>query len=270
MERSLPDPHPVAWNHRQSVIEVFRHALYRTGLYRALYFARRQAGLITDHLAAADRRARFEAIYKLGVWKYNGGQEALSGAGSELAATVPLRSALAGLLSELGIERFVDVGCGDWTWMSKVDLPCRYLGVDIVGSVIALNNTRYARDGVAFQKLDAVSEELPSCDAALCREVIFHLSFAEGQRLLDNMIRSADWVILTTDRSIWFNSDIRTGDFRRLNLERSPFRLPPPDRVLADDGREPGRICGVWNTAKLRKRRHVVALDREAAEVRGN
>jgi len=270
MESPLHAIRSSEWNHRQSVIEVFRHGLYRTGLYRALYFARRQAGLITDHLAAADRRARFEAIYKLGVWKYNGGQEALSGAGSELEATAPFRSALVDLLTELGIERFVDVGCGDWTWMSKVDLPCRYLGVDIVDSVVALNGARYAREGVEFQKLDAVIEELPKCDAALCREVIFHLSFADGQRLLDNMIRNADWLIITTDQSIWFNSEIRTGDFRRLNLERAPFRLPPPDRVLADDGREPGRICGVWNTARLRRERHVVAPDREAADVRGN
>jgi hypothetical protein len=45
-----------------------------------------------------------------------------------------------------------------------------------------------------------------------------------------------------------FNSDIRTGDFRMLNLRRRPFGLPPPLLSVPDDRVTPCRTLGVWRT----------------------
>ena len=48
-----------------------------------------------------------------------------------------------------------------------------------------------------------------------------------------------------------FNSDIQSGDFRLLNLERAPFRLPPPQRLISDDLVVAGRRLGVWRAADV-------------------
>jgi hypothetical protein len=88
---------------------------------------------------------------------------------------------------------------------------------------------------------------------AICREVLFHLSFKNALELLRN-IRSAGfkYILLTSDSSIWFNSDIRDGDFRRINLLKSPFELPAPECELVDDQVSRGRVIGVWSGDALR------------------
>lgn len=198
-----------------------------------------------------DRCRRFEKIYELGVWIHGKDQDAASGLGSELEATEGLRSSLPGLLRDLKIQTLVDVGCGDWTWMSQLDLPCNYLGLDIVENVVERNRASYSKPGIDFRQLDAVAEPIPDCNAVLCREVIFHLSFADGLSLIKNIKRHAEWLIITTDSTTWFNSDIPSGDFRMLNLQYRPFRFPRPERELCDDCLVGGRKLAVWRTASL-------------------
>lgn len=238
-------------NHKQSVKEVIRHLMYQTGLFSLLLKWRKRRGYKTNHLVAVERAQRFEEIYAQGVWRHAEGQIATSGLGSELVATAEIRQQLPGLLRELGVETLVDIGCGDWTWMSQIKLPCSYLGLDIVSSVIERNIDMFGNERVIFRCLDAVTEDLPHCDAFICREVIFHLSFEDAVRVLDNMRRHSRWVIVTCDTDIWFNSDIPSGDFRMLNLQRRPFSFPPPDRYIPDAGLVRGRILGVWNTDRI-------------------
>lgn len=240
-----------SWNHRQSIKELIRHVLFRTGMFGLLDVVRRRKGLVTEHLKTEDRQSRFAQIYELGVWRHHEDQEAASGVGSELASTEPLRANLPALLSKLEVSSLTDVGCGDWTWMSKLDLPCDYLGLDIVDTVIDRNLAAFAKPGVQFRQLDAVAEPLPDCDVVLCREVVFHLSFADGLKLIDNIKRHSKWLIMTSDSTIWFNSDIPSGDFRMLNLHRRPFQFPTPKHVLQDDGLVAGRSLGVWRTDAL-------------------
>lgn len=240
-----------SWNHRQSIKELIRHGLYRSGLFGLLGIARRHKGYVTSHLSGEDRRERFAQIYNLGVWRHRDDQSADSGLGSELSTTETLRTELPDLLSDLGIDSLVDVGCGDWTWMSTLELPCSYLGLDIVEEVVARNLAAHDRPGVAFRQFDAVAEPLPDTDAVLCREVIFHLSFADGLNLVDNIKRHAKWLIMTSDSAIWFNSDIPSGDFRMLNLQRPPYRFPKPERIIRDDELVGGRIMGVWRSEDL-------------------
>ena len=239
------------WDHKQSLKEIVRHGLYRSGTYRLLDNLRRLKGIETGHLDHWDRRTRFEKIYELGAWIHSEDQVAASGKGSELETTEGLRSSLPGLLRDLKVQTLVDVGCGDWTWMSKLELPCNYLGLDIVENVVERNRAAYSKPGVDFRRLDAVAEPIPDCNAVLCREVIFHLSFVDGLELIKNIKRHSEWLIITTDTTIWFNSDIPSGDFRMLNLECRPFRFPRPERELRDDGFVSGRRLSVWRTASL-------------------
>lgn len=238
-------------NHLQSMKEIIRHCLYRTGLFSVLQARRTRAGLITTHLDERGRAGSFAAIYERGVWRQSETQQADSGLGSELHVTEDIRTKLPDVFRSLNVKELVDLGCGDWTWMSQVNLPCNYIGVDIVTEVICRNEERYRSANVTFMQLDAVVEEIPQCDAVLCREVLFHLSFDDGKAVIKNIKRHAKWLIATSDPEIWFNSDIQSGDFRMLNLQRAPFRFPAPDQQISDAQLVPGRILGVWNTARL-------------------
>lgn len=240
----------INWNHAQSVKEVIRHVAFNLGASGFLDNRRRRKGSKMDHLKARTTAERFRAIYELGVWLKHDGQKSLSGTGSEEASTTSVRSELVRTVQELHCQTFLDVGCGDWTWMKKIALPCAYIGVDIVADLIK-NNQHYARSGVSFEVVDAISGPLPAADIALCREILFHLSFRDSLAVLKNIRRASKWLIATTDPPIWFNSDIRTGDFRMINLQKRPYNLPEPHTTIRDDSIVGGRVLGVWPTACL-------------------
>lgn len=238
-------------DHIQSIKEVARHILYRTGFHGVLSAQRQRRGYAgTDHLQPVDAAERFSAIYEQGVWHHSKDQDSLSGEGSEVAAAATVVSQLPTLVADLHCRKFLDVGCGDWNWMGNVTLPCEYMGVDIVPTVIAANQ-KAARPGVTFAVVDAIAGPLPKADVALCREILFHLSFSDANAVLANVRKAATWLIATTDTSIWFNSDIPTGDYRKLNLERAPYRFPAPRKVIVDDAVSKGRILGLWKTEDL-------------------
>jgi hypothetical protein len=83
----------------------------------------------------------------------------------------------------------------------------------------------------------------------LCRDCFFHFSYADIRAALENFARSAGHVaIITSNTGIAGNTDIRTGDFRRLDLTLPPFNLPKPAVALRD---LPGQIAGVWSRAEI-------------------
>jgi SAM-dependent methyltransferase len=214
---------------------------------------RRRRGIKTDHLAGGtggNVGERFSAAYRIGAWVHSTNQQSFSGLGSEIAATAELRAKLPRLLGELGCRTLLDVGCGDWMWMSRVTLPCNYVGADVVPEVIAANRSRYERPGVAFLTADAIRDPLPRADVALCREILFHLSFRDAAAVLRNIKQApCMWLLATTDSRIWFNADIRTADYRKINLEREPFDLPSPERTIFDGAVSAGRVLGLWRVS---------------------
>ena len=223
--------------------EFIRHLLHIVGVRRKL-----------DYLRHSDRGARFAEIYKTGVWTRGDASAPGSGQGSSLEATESIRGRIPELLKELGTLRILDVGCGDFTWMSHIDLPCHYIGVDIVPSVIEDNIRLYGSANREFFLADSVTDPLPDADTILCREVLFHLSFADGISALKNiMSKQRQFIILTTDKDTSFNADIESGDFRTLNLARKPFRLPLPFLEIRDDVVASRRLLGVWRAEEIRK-----------------
>lgn len=206
-----------------------------------------------SHLLERERADRFARIYRTGVWLNGRASGSLSGAGSELQSTRNIRRELPAILRQLDVRSILDVGCGDWNWMGHVDLPCEYVGVDIVRSVIEANSARFSGPTRRFITLDAVEEPLPSCQGILCREVIFHLSFTDSRRLINNMLNSgASYLLATTDSDVEINADIRSGDFRPLNLCRRPFHFPEPLLQIAEDGVSKHRKLAVWPLGSLR------------------
>ncbi|RYY26485.1 MAG: class I SAM-dependent methyltransferase [Sphingomonadales bacterium] len=222
--------------------EIARHLVFKMRLRRPKQHVR------------AGRAETFSTIYSDGTWVHGRDDVPSSGEGSSLPATTQLRASLPGLLDRLQATSVLDIGCGDFTWMQALDLPCPYVGVDIVGSVIAQNQAQFGSLRRKFIELDAVTDPLPTADIVLCREVLFHLSFADGLALLRNALATeARYLIMTTDRGTVFNSDIATGDFRPLNLERAPFRLPRPIDTIEDSAVADGRLLGIWTADSVSK-----------------
>jgi hypothetical protein len=226
----------------RSAREFARHWLYRLGLRKTA--DPRVTGSLAD---------RFTGIYEQGIWTEGRDDVPGSGAGSTLDATATLRARLPGLLAELGATSLLDVGCGDLHWMSKLELPCPYLGIDIVPAVIARNVAEYGNETRQFAVSNAVSDALAPADVVLCREVIFHLSFADSRALLRNLLSTGcRWIMLTSDSATRFNADIESGGARILNLEIAPFRLGAPMQTVEEDESYPGRRIGVWSAAQVR------------------
>jgi SAM-dependent methyltransferase len=240
----------MAYDHTQSVKEVLRHVLFRCGLSNTLDVVRQWRGHYTKHTSERDMSGIFSQIYANGAWVMRANQDSLSGVGSTEVATRELSTQLAEFLREVGCRRLVDVGCGDFNWMRTVNGDFDYLGVDVVPQVIEQNVARYGNTRRRFLCADATITPIESGDVAICREVLFHLSFKDGMNLLHN-VRAAGfrYVLFTTDNGVWFNSDIRSGDFRRINLRKSPYSLPTPVRELVDDKVSKGRSLGVWQGA---------------------
>jgi SAM-dependent methyltransferase len=200
--------------------------------------------------AALPREEAFSEIYTDNRW---GSSESRSGPGSELAQTLTIRQKLPALLERLHVRTFLDASCGDFHWMSEVDLGAiGYIGVDIVPKVIAGNREQYARSGREFLCGDIVTAELPPADLVLCRDCLMHLSFAEIRTALENLVRTgAQHLLLTTFPGTTRNADIGHGGWWPMNLQRPPFELPAPLELWPEDppdaeARELRKSLGLW------------------------
>jgi SAM-dependent methyltransferase len=193
----------------------------------------------------------FTRIYETRAW---GPATSASGPGSDIERTAILRGDLSRMVRRLAVDIVLDVGCGDFHWMSQVQLgSARYIGIDIVPELIATNTRQYATTARAFQLGDITQPGLPRADLILCRDCLVHLPLANVAHALANFARSgAQYLLATTFTACQENSEIALGDWRPLNLQRSPFDLPEPLEEL--DDRPPGRAdadkrLGLWRLA---------------------
>lgn len=82
----------------------------------------------------------FDQVYRYKVWSAGGDLGSDSGPGSNLDKTNNMRRLVAELVLNGGVERVVDVPCGDMTWMGGLlglleEAGVKYLGMDVVGNV---------------------------------------------------------------------------------------------------------------------------------------
>src|SRR5580765_1551966 len=154
----------------------------------------------------------FSGIYHNNTW---GSDESVSGPGSTVARTAPLRPRLVRLLQELRIQTLLDAPCGDFNWLKETVLPIsKYLGVDVVPKIIERNRQAFGNDQRKFHCLDITNEELPKADLILCRDCLVHLSFKDALSALDNFRRSgAAYLLTTTFPACEHNLDIETGEW---------------------------------------------------------
>ncbi|WP_039795936.1 class I SAM-dependent methyltransferase [Amycolatopsis alba] len=210
---------------------------------------------VAEELESMGTQDRFTYIFRSRLWA----SSSVSGPGSEAVQTRELREQLPILFERFGVRTLLDLPCGDFGWLSEVDLDLdRYIGADIVTDLVESNAARFRDDPVReFRTLDLTGDPLPSADLVLCRDCLVHLSFADIERALRNLRRSGSRYLLTTTfTELGTNADIVTGDWRPLNLCREPFGFPEPLAVLVEGCTEEGgayadKSLGLWEIATI-------------------
>jgi len=198
---------------------------------------------------------RFAWIYRHNHWQ---SAESASGEGSTLSYTVNLRRELPALVQRLSVGRIFDAPCGDFHWMSAVlpELGVDYTGADIVRPLVKSLNRRFANATTRFVHINLIRDQLPSADLMICRDCLFHLSFADTRSVLENFVAADIPYLLTTtyrNEGKFVNKDIRTGDFRLIDLFAPPYSLPTETLARIDDWTAPApeRQMFLWTREQV-------------------
>jgi len=249
-------------------IDKVRHSIRAIGwlptMLRAVRYARfalqarERRRLTRELISAPDLQSRFTRIYETNYW---GSAESASGEGSTLAYTARLRAELPALLARYQIRRVFDAPCGDFNWMRELlrTTPLeRYTGADIVAPMIESLVRSDGSETTRFLHLDITRGPFPSADLWICRDCLFHLSYADIRRALQAFVASGiPYLLTTTHRNpdgYFINVDIRSGDFRRIDLFAPPFNLPRDVLCSIDDWHEPEpprQMC-LWTADQVR------------------
>lgn len=173
----------------------------------------------------------FEEIIRHKKWK-----KSTCGPGSTVGYTQNLREKLKPLLLKHNIKSMFDAPCGDYSWMSLVNIQevVDYIGGDIVEFMINENQLKYP--DVKFYVFDLTQDKLPDVDLLFCRDCLLHLSFKDIDKAFNNISHSKIKYILTSN---WFEHntnerDIETGGWRYINFLESPYNFGPPVDSIID------------------------------------
>jgi len=184
---------------------------------------------------------RFNEIFKTNYWS---SKESVSGSGSTLWYTENLRNKLPDIFDRYSIKTIFDAPCGDLNWMNLLLLKINinYIGGDIVKDLIDLNKSKYEKSNINFIHIDLTKQEFPKADLMLCRDCLFHLSYQDTKALLNNFINSGIPYLLTTTHKNYnhfHNKNVKTGDFRLIDLFSAPYQFDPNPLERIDDWIDP-------------------------------
>lgn len=224
----------------------------------------RDQGYALNPLKSKTPEQVFTEIYKSNFW---GGQDSVSGTGSDIIQTRTIRKEFTSVCREYRIASILDIPCGDFHWMQHFDFGhIDYTGADIVKEVIQRNAEKNGKNGVRFMNVNLLTDQLPTVDLIFCRDCLVHFSFEDIFRSLANVCESrSKFMLTTTFTGHRDNHDIATGEWRTLNLERAPFGFPPPLNVINEgcteaDGIFSDKSLGLWRLTDIRQ----ALLSREA------
>lgn len=197
----------------------------------------------------------FTQIYHENHWSSD---ESASGTGSDLTQTVVLIEELNALLKDKNIKSMLDIPCGDFNWMQRVDLEgINYIGADIVQELIDKTRQKYETKNIHFKVLNLISDPLPKCDLVFVRDCLVHLSFHNIYSSLENIKSSGSKYLLTTTfPNHAENVNIPTGQWRAINLELPPFNFPKPiliinEKCTENDGAFEDKSMALWEIDKI-------------------
>jgi len=173
----------------------------------------------------------FQKIYKSNFWKSD---ESASGHGSTLHRASPYLERLKKFLKKKKIKIFLDAPCGDLNWINFLSIKnMKYIGADIVPELIYQNQTKYPQN--KFLILDIRKDKLPKADLLHCRDCLFHFSYSDILKTIQNFQKSnIKYFLITSHEGFFKNNDITTGGSRFLSLTKKPFFFPQPIFKIKD------------------------------------
>jgi len=184
--------------------------------------------------------------------------ESISGSGSEIEQTKTLITELPNFFKEKNIKSILDIPCGDFNWMRKVDLSeINYLGGDIIDELISENIEKYGSERIKFMVLNILTDVLPKTDLIFVRDCFVHFSNKDIQNAISIIKKSGcKYLMATTFINNHKNIDIITGKWRPVNLQDAPFNFPEPEYILVEnctefDGKYKDKSMGLWLIEKL-------------------
>lgn len=175
----------------------------------------------------AGLKAAFDDIAMNNAW---GSQESVSGLGSELSMTAPVRECLGQWIQKYNVQVFVDTPCGDANWQAHIPglEHVTYKGYDIAD--IPLQHARQKNSKhawMSFDQMDFTNEVPPEKpDIIMVRDVIQHLPLKKGRQMLLNAKRSGARYLAVSTFSDGGNVEIPAGSFYKDDVHSEPFNLP--------------------------------------------
>lgn len=198
----------------------------------------------------------FTDIYRRKIFA---GEASVSGLGSDSYQTRNLVKELPILFKELNISIIIDIPCGDFHWISNLNLNgIKYIGADIVQGLI-YQNKKWETENIVFRHANLITDELPNVDLVLCRDCFIHFSFEDIYRALWNICESgSNFLLTTTFPERTENHNIKTGGWRVLNLQIEPFNFPEPLRTILEgcteeDEKYRDKSLGLWKIEDIKK-----------------
>ena len=187
----------------------------------------------------------FTRIYKNNEWGGESGQYC-SGNGSSGYHASLYADVVKKFIRDKGITSIVDLGCGDFTVGSKLQMDnIKYIGIDIVDDLITRDKAAYENTNILFECLDIINDELPYADLCLIRQVLQHLSNSQILAVLKNT-KKYKYIIITEHYPSPFvqvipnkdkphGSDTRIINNSAVYLDKSPFNIPGLSLLLEVD-----------------------------------
>ena len=197
----------------------------------------------------------FEEIYHQNIWGKPTDSESpfFSGGGSHGADIVDSYvKCVKKFLTELPRKPVVvDLGCGDFNiGQNFLTLSKKYIGCDVVPSLIEFNQQKYTNKNLSFIHLDAVKDELPKGEIVIIRQVLQHLSNSQIQEVLQKVKSNFRYLILTEHlpkkENFVANVDIPAGHLIRANInsgldiEKPPFSVTVKNKKVIDENPHSG------------------------------
>jgi 2-polyprenyl-3-methyl-5-hydroxy-6-metoxy-1,4-benzoquinol methylase len=164
----------------------------------------------------------FEEIYEKDIWGFG------SGHGSLHSVTKGYIEFLEQFMLNNGIKNVVDYGCGDWQFSKHINWDgINYHGFEVVESLVETNNQKYGQDNITFSKSPKTPAKLPAADLLLVKDVLQHLDKQEINDFIELALPKFKYALITNNRipENIQNMDVKTGEFRPLDLRKKPYNL---------------------------------------------
>jgi 2-polyprenyl-3-methyl-5-hydroxy-6-metoxy-1,4-benzoquinol methylase len=171
----------------------------------------------------------FADIYKRGEWGTDESGKGNSGTGSDPENAKKYIDFLQNYLTQNNIKSVVDLGCGDWRISRTINWDgVRYLGIDVVASVIQENIEHFAAPNISFLKADGSDTCLPAADLLICKDILQHLPFQDIHEIISQFGKFRHCIIVNDVNPSTLtceNMDIPRGHYRSLDLTQPPFSM---------------------------------------------